>query len=1208
MSAWPQASTGTVRGTVRDQSGAVIPAATLRLANTATNVETTTNSTESGYYVFPGVVPGAYRLICEVPGMKSFEAAVTVQVQQAATIDPVMSVAGLATEVDVVDMTPVVTADAPTMGHVLERRRIEQLPLNGRSFSQLLNTVPGVTDWAARAYGTRAGSGDLIVDGAVAGDRNWGNWGSDVNVRLESVEEFKVETNNSSAKFARPLTAVVSTRSGTNQFHGSLFETHRSNSIGKARRREEYWEKAPLSIRNEYGGSAGGPVWIPKLYNGRSRTFWFFAFEGSRSANPSTRSYRVPTEAMRRGDFSGLVDGQGRLMRLYDPLTTNSATWARQPFNHGGRLNVIDPARISPLAKYLYGLTPLPTHPDVNPLVDANLWVRVPLWGRSWQTTGRLDHQFSENDRFYARVTRGESRSRILAGSNISEYITDPDIGQVIDGSDATTIALSYTKVLSPSLFNELLVSGTRLPYSRILGEQRDFTSELGLPNPLGVAGFPQLDNTGLTGYAFNGGNNRARTQNFVIVNENVTKIKGRHEFQFGGSYRYEQLNIQRGTAPSMGNHNFNTFATALYDSATARTNPQATPQTGHNLANMFLGVLNYNAPLQRGWYYLTDNEYALYFQDNFRVNSRLTLNLGLRWEYWGAYKEKLGVMSSFDPERRAVVLAQDLGQMYAVRATFPSVVNRLESLGAKFITAEEAGMPSALTRGNYDNFGPRLGFAYRLGDDKRAAVLRGGYRASYFRLPIGLWYHRAAVNPPFNANFAASLNDAAQTPDGISNYGMRSVPAVIAGVNSGAVVGLEKAGSLTRGSSNIGYLAEDQPDARVQDWNLTLEKEVAQNVLARVAYIGNHGSRMPQTYTYNSATPEYIWFSTTGQRLPTGEYANVARRPYDQQVYGNIEEVRRTGWSNFNGVQLELERRYDRGFGFQIFYVAGNALATGSQDVDAVSPVPSLNQFMPGLVPEDESVRNRFLNYQRDITVPKHMVRWNWIADIPIGRGKPLGGNFGGVLDKIAGGWQIAGSGSLRSNYFTLPTSFANVAGDVEIYGYKYPIQDCRSGRCQPGYLWWNGYIPANQINSYDAQGRPNGVMGVPEGYKPAAEPLLPWPHNPNRNDPMYQYFGTNTVWVTLKDGTPQRTTYNPGIHAWQQQYMPGIRTWGLDASLFKTVKLTEKVALRFNADFFNVLNHPGNPNNIAASGILNTQSSGNGARQTQLSLRLNW
>ncbi|MEK7403493.1 MAG: hypothetical protein AAB225_00150, partial [Acidobacteriota bacterium] len=213
-----------------------------------------------------------------------------------------------------------------------------------------------------------------------------------------------------------------------------------------------------------------------------------------------------------------------------------------------------------------------------------------------------------------------------------------------------------------------------------------------------------------------------------------------------------------------------------------------------------------------------------------------------------------------------------------------------------------------------------------------------------------------------------------------------------------------------------------------------------------------------------------------------------------------------------------------------------------------------------------------------------------------------------GGVLDRLVGGWQVAGMGPLRSNYFGLPTGFYPNGNKVEIYGYKYPIQDCRSGACRPGYLWWNGYIPANQINSVDANGRPNGVMGVPSEYKPSAEPLIPWPARPNRSDPMYSYYGANTVWVTLKDGSVQRTTYSDGLHPWREQYLPGVRQWGLDASLFKTVPINERLRLRLNADFFNVLNKPGNPNDIAGSGILNTRSSGQAARELQLTLRLTW
>jgi hypothetical protein len=221
--------------------------------------------------------------------------------------------------------------------------------------------------------------------------------------------------------------------------------------------------------------------------------------------------------------------------------------------------------------------------------------------------------------------------------------------------------------------------------------------------------------------------------------------------------------------------------------------------------------------------------------------------------------------------------------------------------------------------------------------------------------------------------------------------------------------------------------------------------------------------------------------------------------------------------------MQFELERRYQRGYGYQIFYNINNALA-------ATGAIPAANQFLPGTVPEDLNQRNRLLNYGRDSSLPKHHLRWNWIADLPFGRGKWLAGNAGGFLNKIIGGWQLAGMGNLRSTYFALPTGIWPNANPIEFNGYKYRIQDCRSGACWPGYLWWNGYIPPNQINSVDANGKPNGVMGVPDNYKPAAEPLLPWPKNPNRNDPNYQYYGTNTVWVSLKDGTSQRTTYNPG------------------------------------------------------------------------------
>jgi hypothetical protein len=293
--------------------------------------------------------------------------------------------------------------------------------------------------------------------------------------------------------------------------------------------------------------------------------------------------------------------------------------------------------------------------------------------------------------------------------------------------------------------------------------------------------------------------------------------------------------------------------------------------------------------------------------------------------------------------------------------------------------------------------------------------------------------------------------------------------------------------------------------------------------------------------------------------------------------------------------------------------------MAGGRQWSDT-SRIYAPGNFLPGAVPTDLEERNRLKNYRRDSGIPKHRVRWNWIVDLPFGRGKPLGGNAGGFLNRVIGGWQIAGMGNLRSNWFALPTSYGLVpnGNPIEIYDEKYPIQDCRPGRgCRPGYLWWNGYIPANQINSVDANGTPNGYMGVPSNYRPAVEPLIPWPADPASDTrvapdgkPLSTYFGTSNTWIMLNNGHLQRQSLDlgPYNHPLQWQYQPNNRTWGLDASLFKTIPINERFKVRFNADFFNVLNNPGNPNSVASSGILETRVSGQDARELQLTLRLIW
>ncbi|MBM3727576.1 MAG: hypothetical protein FJW40_19425 [Acidobacteria bacterium] len=1206
--AYPQGSTTAVRGTVRDQSEAAVPGATVSLTNSGTGITVKTSTNETGFFIFPGVIPAPYRLTVESSGFQTYEATLTAQVQQVAVVNPVLMVGQTATQVEVVDATPLLTVDTPTLGHVLERQRIEQLPINGRNLTTLLQTVPGME--GTRAYGLRAGSHEFVVDGAAISERIYG----EVQRRppgLDTIQEFKVENNGSSAKFTRPTSVIISTRSGTNQFHGSLFETHRNNAIGKARQRQDFYRTPPKLIRNEYGASAGGPVVLPKLYDGRNRTFWFTAYEGLRSVAPFTLGFQVPTEAMRQGDFRGLIDGQDRQIALYDPYTTNPQTWQRERVSYRGQLNVFDPNRITPLAKYLFGVTPLPTQPEVNPLLGNNWFGPVPRDARQWTSTTRIDHRFSTKDQFFARYTQGDAWA-------FEQKFTQPMLnnapGTVFRLAPNKSMSASWVRNITPTFFNELLISGNRETYFLGTGEKgRRYADELGLPNPLNATGWPGLYDTGLASYYFETDNTQGYGVFYGILDNHSTKIKGKHELQFGFHYRYDQLNVLPDQQQNQGNHSWSTGATSLYDSGTSRTNPLAAPLTGHNLANMFLGTMNYSNQFIRSYFYMRAREYALYFQDNYRVSPRLTLNLGLRWEYWPAFREKNNVLSTFDSRRRAIVLGTDINTMYRLGATAPSIVNRLESLGARFISHQEAGLSQSLMASTKRDIGPRIGFAYQGGSGAGRFVLRGGYRISYFPIPLRPWSARMRSNAPLTARFRASETDATLSPDGIGNIGLRRAPVVIAGQNSREVVTLTNANALTRGSVLASYFAGTQPDPRVHDWNLTIEKEVMPDTVARASYIGNHGAFLEQFNRYNEPTPDYIWFASTARPLPTGEFANVARRPFDQTVYGTVEEYRKSGWSNFNGIQLELERRYAKGFAYQIFYVMGNALGAGGQDFSGTSIISAPNQFMPGLVPDDIDARNRLLNYQRDTGVPKHRVRWNWIADLPFGKGKRFGGNAGGVLDRFIGGWQVAGLGTLRSNYFALPTGTYPTGTPIELYGYKHPIQDCRSGACRPGYLWWNGYIPANRINSTDAQGRPNGVMGVPPNYKAASAPLIPVgttaaPANMPAGTNLSQFWDTNTVWIPLNNGTVQRAVFNDGLHPWRQQYLPGVRQWGVDASLFKTVHITESVRLRLNADFFNLFNTPGNQNAIGGDGILSTLNSGNAAREVQLTLRLTW
>ena len=1197
-----QTGTGVIQGTVRDPSGAVIPDAKVKLTHVATSRTWDVATNSVGFFVQPSLMLGEYRIAVEAAGMKRWEGSVQLQAGQVAVVNPELSVGATATEITVAgEVSAVLVTESATLGQVLERSRIEQLPINGRFLTTLVDvTTPGVD--SGRVFGLRETAFEYIQDGAVLKNRDTGGH-TGRPPGLDTVAEFRVETNNSSAKMNRPASTVIVTRSGTNEIHGAVFETHRNSGLGVARRRQDYYAKPPQLARNEAGASVGGPVWLPKLYNGRNRTFFFAAYELYRLRQGATSSTSVPTLAMREGDFSGLVDSLGRRYTIYDPWTT-TATWSRTPYPD----NRIPVSRRSPLAAYLYSVTPAPTHPDRNPLVTSNFYGPAPNLRDDNTLTLRFDHRLSSRDQLMFRFSRGDS-SRKYKSSSAPAVTLDGSTNVTLTRSDMQNGVVSWTRTISPTVFSETIVSLASEIFDVSTGTYDvNHADKLGLPNPFGETGFPTVSGTGF-GMTYVQADTRRNNRTLVgTVDQTITWVRGRHEILLGGKFRNERLHVLPDQQFVSGNHSFSSGATGLFD-PTSGTAFSATPRTGHDSANLFLGIAgSYSAQFVQKWYRFRDREYALFLQDNFKLTPRLTLNLGLRWEIHPAFHEADGLFTGFDPKTKSIVNGRSLEDLYRMKKTTPEIVANFTRIGVKFATPDQVGLPPGLVNPNYWDLGPRAGFAYRLLGGKRTTVLRGGYSLFTFPNPLRNFNARTRSNPPFNANFAISITSSAQTPDGRPNWGLRSVPTVIAGVNSRNVLDITKPGTVARGSFRTSYFDPDQPSTRSHQWNLTLEREIMDNTVLRVGYVGNHATKLEQFYTFNEAPNSYIWYVTTGLPLPTGEFANAARRGFDQTTYGGIEAYQKTGWSNFNGAQIEVQRRYKKGYAFQFFYVLSNALRVagdGWRDDIMVDP----NVFLPGAVPADFNARNRFLNYRRDTGIPQHRFRWNWLVDLPFGKGKRFAGGAGPWLDRLVGGWQVAGFGSYRSNYWSLPTSNWGYLGQIEIYGKKYKIEDCRSGVCIPGYLYYNGYIPATRINSRDAAGRPNGVMGVPSNYKPAHTPVIPIPAGGGSpTDPLAPFYDSNTVWVPMKDGTTQRVSIDTNLHPWRNQFVPGPWNFGMDASIFKAVRITERVTLRFNADFFSVLNNPGTPQPSSGSGILYMDASANAPREMQLTLRVTW
>jgi hypothetical protein len=1219
-----QSGAGSIQGTVQDASSAIIAGCKVHVIKQGTGVANDTTSNSSGFYSLPGLFAGTYTLTFSAPGMKKYQTVIALQDAQVAVINPKLTVGDVAEQVTVSgDTIQLATYDSGTISTQLDSNRIDQLPQNGRSVLKLAqNTVPGLEAGGTRANGVMQEGMEYSQDGAPMTNRNFGGEANSAQATLpdpDSVQEAKFETLNSSSQFATPATVILTTKSGTNDYHGSAFETARNNYFGIARARQDPSNfAAPHYVRNEWGFSVGGPISIPKLYNGKNKSFFFFAFERYSLRQASNELVAVPTAAMRNGDFSGLINKEGLQQVLYDPNTTQPGMYQRTPFAN----NQIPITRESPLAQKIYAATPLPTTAD-NPLANPNFTAVNNQTQTVPNTTFRLDHVFDQNNRMYFRFTDIDQQHRALRNypANSPANIAGGGLPEGATGYQAQPIqtisgAIGFSHLFSPTFYSETILSQQwQRMYVQGGGDvNQNYESLLGLPNNFGQSGFPTIGSNLIMPY---GGSqfNYGMSQILSTLDENLTKIVGKHQLAFGGRYRHERFGyLPDRSADTIA---FSNQATAVYDPTTG-ANYGAKPNTGYADADFFLGAADSysqvkNAPF--GHYRL--QEFDTYIQDNFQVSPRLTINLGLRWEMHPAPHADQYSWVTFDLPHNALVLPAPLSYYVDSGLTTPAIVTNLQNLGVKFETPQQAGLPSAGIYNNNLEFMPRLGFAYTPPFGKLGTVIRGGYGEYIYPVPVRNSVRYLTQDYPFTASYSQSYVSASQTPDGLPNYLLRAPQSVIAGANSANVVNSTSANALLPGLG-LTTLDPHYPPARVRDANFTIEQPFRDGSVFRVSYVFTHGYNLDQNYLYNNAPSTYTWETTTGTLPPTGRYASTATRPYDQTVWGGNTLSTKWGWSNDSALQVNYQRPFRKGFAYQIFYVYSRAFRLGGNTFRDNTLYPAAD-FAPGVIPSGldpgtllnpSHALNHWENYHVDTAIPEHHLNFNGIVDLPVGKGKRFLQNANKWLDALVGGYQVAFVGQFVSQSFQVNSANWGATGPIQVYGSSVPINDCRSGVCHPEYQWFNGYISPAVINAAK-----NGISGLPADYAPYSAPI--------NNVPGTANFGNNNVTVTLKNGTKVVTGYSPapssspssastpttvtaGGNPFSQTVLLGPYNFNADISLYKVFSFTERVKLRVNVDAFNAFNIQGRVNPNTSDGTESLQTSYWTPRQIQLSARI--
>jgi outer membrane receptor protein involved in Fe transport len=972
-----QTQTATVRGTVTDSSGSVVPNTEITLTNIDQNRPWTTRSNEAGEYLFVQIPPGRYALGAKMEGFKTFDRkGLVLEVAQVAQIDIQLEVGSIVDAIEITAAAPLLEAASSTLGETVNSVTAEQLPLNGRNILQLVRLTPGIN--AAATYRSASiGGGDIASNGFSAN----GGRGSTTSILLDgspqevmgynqaayvpspdAIQEFKVQTNSLSAEYGRIGGAVVNMvhRSGTSQFHGVLYEFLRNNVFDAT----DFFSnmnalpKAPFRF-NQFGGTLGGP-----LTKSRQTTFFFLNYEGIRQVNPGSTFFTMPTQAMKQGDFSGLA-GQ-----IYDPATVNAAG-ERLPFAG----NRIPQNRFDPAAQKMLSYYPAPT----TSRATNNFFSQAGPRTVRDNLSVKADRRISERQNLFARFAWENGNT------NLPDYYGNgagADVG--IQGHRNRSLTLDDNWVAGGWVLHGNY--GYAYHANPRVARQTIAPSALGFPKAVDeYAQYHIYPRIAPAGYGVQGGapafiiGNKFETHSLV---GDASKLAGTHTIKVGGVYRLNRATSYRPNSPA-GQYAFNESWTRRYFNRAGG---------GDSIASMLLGLPASGQIRQEPALALQVVYGGLYFQDDWRVSGRLTLNLGLRWDSDRPLTERFNRTSWFD-----------------FNAPSPLRVPGYNLTGG-LVYAGVNGNPRGNKDADNNNFAPRVGLAFKLTE---RLVLRSG---------LGIFFNPTTGTGP-GATTVGAVDFNAVTPYVSSVDGGRTPAASLSNPYPNGFTYPENGrnGLLTLlGTAQQVQFRRDRSPYAAQ-WNFNVQYEVRNDMLVDVAYAGNAGVKLLASVEHNQIADQHLSLAEGLQRVVQNPFfgllpSNVALgaatttqgqllRPYPHltgltQLFGAVAH------SSYHALQTKFRKRHSSGLQMLASY-------TWSKTIDDTSSVS--NQTV-AQNPDYTNNNKRFLDKSLSAFDIPHNLTVNGQWDLPIGRGKRVGAGMSRALDYIAGGWSLNGIMQVQS------------------------------------------------------------------------------------------------------------------------------------------------------------------------------------------------